>query len=419
MDTRFYITPRALRQSSRRWISSRGAALALAAASLCIASPYAEAQNVPAPNAAAPAGEAIRLRTKWTAGERLDYEMRLDGTMNMQASPNAAGNPFAGIPLDIEIKMSGAGALEALSVDEGGTARVVPRLNALKLNAESFGQRAALNLQDGNFAFSFNGRNVGRGNANANERNGAFLSNPPFALEISDRGRIIGAVQRDDKGNAKEPEAGNAAPNAGAQAAPGLDWARLAQSMFWRAIPTLWPTMPVKSGDTWNSDVVIPLPAAEAPNGLAPQNLGRFDFTMRGLEDVGGRRVARVSVKGGLDLDAKTARAIGEAAKQEGAQVAPEAVKKAEAAAKEAQDKRKGDFSQQLNKASQRVEGDLWVDPANGHIVRAELTLDTQTAALDVPREGVKPRTKPGDSFFDFSGTLQMQLKNRTVKPAG
>lgn len=417
--------------NTRLWISARPAALAVAALAISFPAslmPSARAQNAPsaaanaapnaAPNAAANAAakEAVRLRTKWTAGERLDYEMRLDGTMNMQSSPNAGANPLAGIPLDIEVKMSGAAALEALSVDEMGTARVVPRLNALKLRAESFGQRADLLLEGERFSFAFNGQMVGRGQNN--ERNGAFLSNPPFALEVSERGRITGAVPRDDKGNVKEPNAApeaNGAANA-ARPTPGLDWARLAQSMIWRAIPTLWPAGAVKTGETWSSEVSVPLPDAQAPNGLAPAQLGRFDFTLRGLEEVAGQRVARVSIKGGVSVDDKTARAIGELAKQEGGQVAPEAVRAAEAA--RANQAKKSDYEQKLNKASQRVEGDLWVDPETGHVVRAELSLDTQSASQDVPRAGVaNPRGKPGNSFFDFSGTLQMQLKNRTLKP--
>ncbi len=420
-------------RTARRWIFQRPVLLALASLPVfsMLGAAAARAQDAAAKGTTAAAGavtvpaagEPIRLRTKWTPGELLSYDMRLEGTMNMQASPNAAGNPFAGIPLDVEVKMTGATAMEALSVDDMGTARVVPRLNAMKLQATSFGQRADLSLEDGRFAFTFNGQQMGR--ADRNDRNGAFLSNPPFALEISDRGRITGAVPRDAKGHVKEPAATAAGAEAnaparpgGAPATPGLDWAKLAQSMIWRAIPTLWPTMPVKAGDTWKQDVTIPLPDPAAPNALVPQQLGHFDFVMRGLEEINGQRAARVSVKGGLEIDNKLSRAIADAARAEGAQVAPAAAQQAEAAAKAAAAKRKGDFETQLSKATQRIEGDLWVDPANGHIVRAEMSLDTQTSAKDVAREGTTPRAKAGDSFFDFTGTLQMQLKDRTLKPA-
>lgn len=414
MDTPFRTSRRA-----SRWIFPSAAILTLAASSTLIA-PSVRAQNAPAAGAAAaPAGEPIRLRTKWTPGEVLSYEMLLDGTMNMQASPNAAGNPLAGVPLDIEVKASSQAALEALSVDEIGTARVVPRINALKMNASSFGQRIALTLENGRFSFTFNGQQMGHA-----DRNGAFLSNPPFALEISDRGRITGAVPLDAEGRVKAPGAAETATDP-AKATPGLDWAKLAQSMFWRAIPTLWPNTPVKAGDTWKSEVSIPLPdpatlGQNTPPKLVPQQLGQFDFVLRGMEDVAGQRVARVSMKGALELNSKTSRAIADVAKSEGGQVAPEAAKRAEAAVKAAEAKRKGAFDTELDKATQSIEGDLWVDPASGHIVRAELALETQTSAHEVARAGVTPpnNAKPGDSFFDFSGTLQMQLKNRTVKPA-
>jgi len=428
-------------RNSGRWILQRHTVLALAALSVsALGAASVRAQDAPANGAAngtangaagapvaaavAPAaGEAIRLRSVWKPGEMLSYEMRLDGTMNMQASPNATGNPLAGVPLDVEIKASTLAALEALSVDEMGTARVVPRINALRMQATTFGQRADLTLQDGRLAFSFNGQVMGR--ANRNDRNGAFLSDPPFALEISDRGRITGAVARDDKGRAQQPDGtdANADPKAGAaQATPGLDWAKLAQSMLWRAIPTLWPTMPVKAGDTWKSEISIPLPDpatldAATPT-LVPQQLGRFDFVLRGMEEIAGKKVARIGIKGGLELDNKLSRGIAAVAKSEGAKVAPEAARRAEAAAKAADARRKGDFDTQLSKATQKIEGDLWVDPATGHIVRAELSLDTQTSATEVPRPGFTPRAKPGDSFFDFTGTLQMQLKDRTIKPA-
>jgi hypothetical protein len=404
-----------------RWILRRVAVLVVAASLTAgAAHEAARAQGGAAPKVAnAVAGEAVRLRTSWVAGERLSYEMRIDGTANMQASPNA-GSALAGIPLDIEVKGSGTGAMEALSVDESGTARVVPSLSALKLRAESFGQRFDVTLANERFVAAFNGQTVGRGDKN--DKNGAFLSNPPFALEITDRGRIAGALPRDAEGNVrevKEDGAATAAADAKADApnVPGLDWGRLAQSMLWRAIPTLWPATAVKAGDSWNSEVTMPLPDATAPNGLALQQLGRFDFTMRGVEDVAGKRVARVSIKGGLELDNKVAKSIGDAVKKEGDQVAPGAARRAGDAAKKAATK-KGDFDTVFDRASQRVEGDLWVDPQNGHIVRAEVTLETQTASHETVRAGAKPRAKPGDSFFDFSGTLQLQLKDRTVKPA-
>lgn len=419
-------TPFRIRRPAPLCIFQSAAILTLAASSTFIA-PAARAQDAPANGAAAvaPAGEPIRLRTKWTPGEVLSYEMLLDGTMNMQASPNAAGNPLAGVPLDIEVKATSQAALEAISVDEMGTARVVPRINALKMNASSFGQKIALTLEDGRFSFAFNGQQMGR--ADRNDRNGAFLSNPPFALEISERGRITGAVPLDKEGRVKAPGVAEAGADP-AKATPGLDWAKLAQSMFWRAIPTLWPTTPVKAGDTWKSEVSIPLPdpatlgqvaQGEAPK-LVPQQLGQFNFVLRGMEDVAGQRVARVSMKGGLELDNKLSRAIADMAKAEGAQMAPEAAKRAEAAVKAAEAKRKGAFDTQLDKATQSIEGDLWVDPATGHVVRAELALETQTSAHEVARPGMTPpnNAKPGDSFFDFSGTLQMQLKGRTVKPA-
>ena len=422
-------TSRTSRRASH-WIFQSAAIFTLAASSTLIV-PSVRAQNAPATPAnggvvapIAPAGEPIRLRTKWTPGEVLSYEMLMDGTVSMQASPNAPNNLLAGVALDIEVKATSQAALEAISVDEMGTARVVPRINALKMNASSLGQRIALTLEDGRFSFAFNGQQMGR--ADRNERNGAFLSNPPFALEISERGRIMGAVPLDKEGRAKAPAAQPAAD--AAQPAPGLDWAKLAQSMFWRAIPTLWPTTPVRAGDTWKSEVSIPLPdpatigqvaQGEAPK-LVPQQLGQFDFVLRGMEDVAGQRVARVGMKGALQLDNKTSRAIADVAKSEGAQMAPEAARRAEAAVKAAEARRKGAFDTELDKATQSIEGDLWVDPASGHVVRAELTLETQTSAHEVARPGVKApnNAKPGESFFDFSGTLQMQLKGRTVKPA-
>ena len=249
------------------------------------------AQDAPAVPAA---NELIPLRAKWTQGEKLSYEMRIDGTINMQVSRNTP-SPFSGVPLDIDMKMLGATTLETLKVDEMGTGTVAVSLDGLKVLAQSFGQKAEITMQDGETVFMLNGKRMGtqRAKDDAKNPNEPKKVEAPFSLEISDRGQILRAIAPEPKKVAKGEE------KKSADASP-LNFEQMAQSAFWRIVPALWPAQAVKIGDKWSSDIAWPpaLVAVQENQGQAvtpPAQLGHFDFTLRNSENVAGRK--RVSYR--------------------------------------------------------------------------------------------------------------------------
>ena len=372
------------------------------------------AQDAPAATAAT--NELIPLRAKWTAGEKLSYEMRIDGTINMQVSRNTP-SPFSGVPLDIDMKMLGATTLETLKVDEMGTGTVAMSLDGLKVLAQSFGQKAEITMQDGETVFMLNGKRMGaqRAKDDAKKPNEAKKVEAPFSLEISDRGQILRAIAPEpknvDKGAA--PKAPDAMP---------FNFEQMAQSAFWRIVPALWPAQAVKIGDKWSSDIAWPPPALVAVQEnqgqtvTTPAQLGHFDFTLRNSENVAGRRVFRVGVDGKVELDEKQSRDLSMAMQAEADKRMEEARDKAKAAGEEVETPVRPPFRTQLQNATQKIVGDIWVDADKGQIVRAELNVETQTSAQDVP-DNAKVKLKDGESWFDFAGTMQLQLKPPTATP--
>ncbi len=357
------------------------------------------------------ADELIPLRAKWTQGEKLSYEMRLDGTINMQASRNRP-SPFAGVPLDIDMKMLGATTLETLKVDEMGTGTVAMSLDGLKVLAQSFGQKAEITVNNGETVFLLNGKRMGA--QNAKKPNEVKKIEAPFALEISDRGRILKAVP-----TATEPVVENAEGAAKPNLLP-FNFNQMAESVFWRIIPALWPAQAVKIGDKWASEISWPVPAVAATQGdatnIQPAQLGHFDFELKGSENVAGRRVVRVGIDGKVELDEAQSRNLSMAAKNEVDKRVQEAIDKAKIEGAKVAAPVRPPFSTQLKGVAQKINGNIWVDADKGQIVRAELNIEGQTSAQDVP-DNANVKLKDGESWFDFAGTMQLQLKPPTATP--
>lgn len=417
---------------------------ALFALSPWIAAPdTAHAQAAPAaPKVVTPAvaGEPVVLRTKWTAGQQLAYDIRLDGTMSVLTSPNAK-SPFAqlaGLPLDADMKMTGQTLLDTLSVDEMGVGTVAMSIPALNFNAETFGQKLNLKVENGRSSLTLNNQRLGNGGGP--DILGQALTAPPYALQISDRGRIQNAVPIKSKADAAKADE---APKAPVDAATAFNPASMFQSMLLRAVPTLWPATAVKVGETWTAAITWPAPekktvaddAAAGDKELKPIDIGKFDFTLRGAEQVAGRKLLRIAMKGEFAIDEKKAEALQDSARtlQNGGATpteakapvagdAPPEEDVAAAAAKARARRKGGQWAQKLKSSSQTVDGDLWFDAAAGQIVRAELSLETELVTRDVPVEAegedkapAAPAGKAADSQMSFSGTMQLQLKKVTV----
>ncbi len=361
---------------------------------------HAQTTTAPAANAPVAIAQPLELRQKWVAGQQLDYDVALNGTVNMQASPNIP-SMFAGLPLDIDVDLKGQSTLDTLAVDAQGTGTVAMKLNRLLLNAESFGQKAVFSVEDNKATFTMNGQRFGGAG-----RDASAFTNPNTALQLTSRARLTGVVP--------VPGADNNAQRP-ATAMP-FDPASFADSVFWRVIPSLWPETPVKTGDTWSTPVAFPKEALKGETTpVTDLTLGKFDFTLRGEETVSGRKALRIEVDGSFSIDEKAATLIQGESKAGPPVAAPAAG---------ANGTRNPRIQQKLSRATQKVSGEVWFDAVAGQIVRIELNLDTQAASRDVLPPGFKGKrmskqnpTDP-DSWLDFAGTLQMQLKNVSTKVA-
>lgn len=367
------------------WIAIGALALALPSATPFMAKAAWAADDDP-----------IEIRQKWVAGQQLSYDTAMTGTVNMQLSPSMP-IPIAGIPLEVAIQGTSETMLDTLKVDDGGSATVAIRVPRMQFKADTFGQRLEFNVADGKMAATMNGQPMGAA------RPADPLVNPPVALKISDHLKLQELVPLK---TTTPPAAGAAAP-AGQAADPMAkmwDWNRIYQSAFMQVLPALMPDKAVKVGDTWTSTVLWPekanaaAPAAapDAAGATAPPTLGQFDFTLAGLEDIGGKKVQHIAVKGAFKITEQQAALINQ-------QVANQAEPNANG---------RGNANQVLTGVAQSIQGDLWFDADAGHLVRAELNVSSQAFGRDRPVAG-KPAPKPNaaDSWLDFSGTVQMQLK--------
>jgi hypothetical protein len=372
-----------------------------------------QAQNAQVQNAAPAANVAagaLELRQKWVAGQQLVYDVALNGTVSMQASPNVP-SMFAGIPMDIDVAMDGQSTLDTIAVNEQGLGTVAVRLNRLRLNADSFGQKAVFTVADGRAVFTMNGQRFGGAGMDA-----TALTNPTSALQISHLGRLTGMVPVPGANAAPAPTNRQSNGQAARGAMP-FDPTRFAQSAFWRVIPNLWPETPVKAGDHWSTPVIFPKEAIKgaAAGAATDLDLGKFNFTLRGEEAVAGRRALRVSVEGNITVNERAV------ALMQGPITPPAAAPAAQA---NAAGQRNPRVEQRLAHATQKVAGDVWFDAAAGQVIRLELNLETQAASRDILPAGFKgkrvAKKNPNDpdSWLDFTGVLQMQLKNVSQKAA-
>lgn len=341
-----------------------------------------------------PAAHAVVLQQKWTAGQQLAYDTSATGTVNVQLPPDA-NNILAGLPIEIDLKLQGQTALDTLSVDDAGTGTVAMRLNPLKIQGDMLGQNLLLNVKDGKGAITINGKAMG-GSAAATDW--SAFNNPINAMRISKVGRMEGLTP------IKAQAAPSAAPGAAgakskARGPMPVDMQGMVGAMMLRALPTLWPDHEVNVGDKWSS--ALNLPVTSSPNGAAPTAiapgapLGKFDFVLRGEEEIEGRKTERIGMKGTVDVDEDTATTLtgvlpfgNNAPKLGGAG---------------------------LQHAHQQLTGDLWFDAAAGQVVRGEFDVQSQVTthpAAPTPTAndaGDKPPT--AGSTMSFNGTVQMQLR--------
>lgn len=299
--------------------------------------------------------QAVVLENKWRAGEKLNYNLALDGVSNVQLAPDV---PFflAGVPLEIGLKGNGRAQLETLKVDGDGTGTVALQIPRLKIEAQTFGQKGLLTIENGQSRLTLNGKPLGGAGA---ERLGA-LSQNKTALKIGRDGRIVGFEALDKGKGAQDEKKANSTAGA-------LNRGASIASLLMSTLPALWPGRDIAPGESWKANVGV-------PNAVATEektNVGEFELTLKEQETVANRQVWRVAVNGTLATP---------------------------------QDNLKWG-AMQLDEASTKVNGDLWFDAQAGQIVRGEVSLESRAQGRN-NRNGEAGEA----SWFDFAGTLEMNM---------
>lgn len=306
---------------------------------------------------------AVVLEQKWQAGQSLSYQTALRGTANVQA-PATAPFIFAGVPLEVEVSGEGLTQLQTLAVDEAGVGTVVVRVPKFDLSAQTLGQQGHVTLQDEKSRISLNGKTLNIGDGTNP------LAQPKVAIRVSREGKLVGFKNLEPKTVAKT------APQADKPVAPAqaIDQTAMLLAAITRALPTLWPGHDVNVGDTWKANVTFPTPSPTQPKTSVPTEFGAWDLTYKGSETVAGKELQRIGVVGKLAVDSNQF---------------------------DTPDQKS--VVKPRGKASQNVSGDFWVDADAGQIVRADLVLGARA-------EGGK--TKDDQTWADFTGTLQLKLKD-------
>ncbi|RYX82607.1 hypothetical protein EON83_18725 [bacterium] len=338
---------------------------------------------------------AVVLKQKWQEGQKLNYALDLDGTANLQLPPGAPGmDLFAGVPLEVQMRGTGMAAFSTLKVDEFGTGTVAVSVPSMKLNAQTMGQKAQWTLTNGKSQFALNGQPLNIGALPQGD------GKPTAALKISADGQFKGIEQL---GTAGKPAPQPAAP---ANPANAIDQTGLLWATVLNSFPALWPNNDVKTGDTWKANVDFAPLARPAKDGEEVKPLGTFDLKLEGEDVVMGKTLHRVALKGDLDLDGKTLEkafpAIAAAGK------APAAPAAGAPKANAPRGNMANTMTQaRLDHANQTVEGTVWFDAAAGQIVKTELVLGGRAQAL------TGNGNKTAESWFDFTGTLNMALQSK------
>ena len=331
---------------------------------------------------------AVELQQRFVAGQALNYDLAMNGTANLKV-PTDAPVIFAGVPLEVEVRGSGVGRFNTLSVDALGNGTVFFELPHFDLNAKAFGQKGLLELRDGQAPrFSLNGKPLAVGDKKNDDKAAPAKR---YALIIGKDGRIkdvqeLAAI----KPTAATLEA-PAAPTARrvADEKPVKPEAAIDQSAFFtsvilRALPTLLPQGDVQIGDTWKTSLPFPTNLARAGATADAPPLSQWTMTLKGQETLDGAALWRIGVIGGLRVDGD----------------------RLPAPAPPGKDARP---VMQLDNLTQNVNGDFWFDAQNGRIARGDFVVDARGQGHTLDNKG--GQSEP--SWADFTGTFGMKLNTK------
>ena len=358
--------------------------------SLCGLPCAARADEVAAPDA-----PAITLRQQWVRGQKLAYDMTVGGTVTL-LDDDESPQPWAGLPMKFNVRGNAAANLETLGVDEAGVGTVVVRPADSHIRAMGLGQVMEMIVKDGFASALINGK--------AAETNMAHraVSEPDFALRVSPQGRLEGtvALPKEDASRQAEKKADELP----------FDFISSLQSWMLQAMPTLWPLGEVKVGDKWTAPLQIPLPPQENKESREPVKAGQVIFTLRGSDEIAGRNLQRVGMEGSFDIDAAAAKTLNQAAQDVAKEAEKNDPKNQAAKAKSATKKSVIQTTRALADAKEKLSGDLWLDSASGQLVRADIKAQGHfhTQGTVTNKAG---RTRPTETWADFDGSMQWQLR--------
>jgi len=331
------------------------------------------------PFAAQPSSAAVTLKQNWQAGQQLVYDTNIDGNLNLQV-PATVPTFIAGMPLEIGLRGVGKTTLNTLKVSDFGDGTVQAKIDPLNIEAETFGQKAIIKVNNGNAVATLNGAAQ-----NIPFIDWSLITNPPMALTFSPQMRVTGF---ESTNQATSTASTNPAVPTGVMA--------MIQNLILQSLPAALPTKSLNVGDQWTSDVQFK--TSPAPNATAIK-LGSFQFELKDPQTMEGRSLQHITVHGDLDLSSEQSKTF-----KTGFGVA-------DADADSADDKSSTTkilndmFSNHLFSFGQTVDGDLYFDTQAGHFVQADLNLDSQLQTLPSTDGPSTP-----DGFMNFNGSVRFKL---------
>lgn len=336
---------------------------------------------------------AVTLRQKWVPGEKLAYDMTVGGTMTL-LDDDESPQPWAGLPMEFRVRGNALATLETLSVDEAGIGTLVLRGGDSKIRAMGLGQVMEFTVKNGYASAIMNGKPLEEG------AKPFSVADPSFGLRIGPQGRLEGTVKLREPAKDKDDLP--------------FDLITTLQSWMLQSVPELWPQGDVKEGDKWTAPLEVPLPPREKDKLRPPLRTGQVTFTLRGVEEIGGRKVQRIALEGGFEIDAAKAKTLNEAAQEVAQEAAREATPNAAPKANEQKDNTVK-TTRNLADAKEKLSGDLWLDTVTGQIVRADIKAQgaMHTQGTITNKAG---RTRPTETEASFDGSMQFQLRFAPTK---
>jgi hypothetical protein len=326
------------------------------------------------PFVAKPSSAAVALKANWQAGQQLVYDTNIDGDLNLQV-PAGVQSIIAGMPLEISLRGTGKTTLNTLNINDFGDGTVQVKVNPLNLEAETFGQKAIIKVNNGTAVATLNGAPQ-----EMPFLDWGLITNPPVALTLSPQMKVTNITSIDSANS-------NSAAPAGMMA--------MIQNLFLQSLPAVFPSKNLNPGDQWTSDIQFKTsPAANATT----IKLGTFQFELKEPQTMEGRSLQHITVHGDIDLPSDQSKAL-------------------KAGFDTSDTDTSGDASANNSKIftsllanhlfslGQTVDGDLYFDTTAGQFIQANLNVDSEMQTLPDTDEPSTP-----DGFMNFSGTLRFKL---------